>query len=268
MKVNKNKFKEVYLSCVKDILKVRPIDAEFRELLAKTNYAYLNYNFENYLEKSLKRCWYVYQFLPSPESDFSLLDIGGFFGNISLCLKRLGYKVTLAEVYDYYGNCFGNLVEFLSQEGISIINRDFTVSLPEKFEQYDAVLCCAVLEHIAHSPKVLLENIKKSLKKDGIFILEVPNIAYWSKRINLLRGRTILPPIDIIYKSGIPFMGHNHEYTKKEIEILADLAGFSIQKIIFFNYSMVNSFINIIFNLPAFLFNSCKEIILVSLKHK
>ena len=225
-------------------------------------------NFINYLEKSWFRAWQVYNLLPDPnrQHEIKILDLGGFFGNFSFCFQKLGYKTTITDVYDYYQGVFDNLKNFLQGQGIKIMNRDFTALIPieELSEKYDVILCLAVLEHLADSPKALMNNIKQSLKEGGEVILEIPNIAYWPNRIKLMAGQSILSPIRDIYQSEPPFTGHHHEYAANEIRDLASLSNFKLEKMVFYNYS-VSSIIYKLLYFPADLFNSCKEVILAKL---
>jgi 2-polyprenyl-3-methyl-5-hydroxy-6-metoxy-1,4-benzoquinol methylase len=42
-------------------------------------------------------------------------------------------------------------------------------------EEFDVIVCWWILEHLSHPDKAL-ENCQKSLKKDGIMILAIPNV--------------------------------------------------------------------------------------------
>ena len=55
-------------------------------------------------------------------------------------------------------------------------------------EMFDTATCIAVLEHI-FDPYFVVNEICRILKPGGIFILEVPNIAYVKYRIRLLFGK-------------------------------------------------------------------------------
>jgi hypothetical protein len=76
--------------------------------------------------------------------------------------------------------------------------------------------------------------------RSALFV-EVPNIAFWTRRINLLRGRTPLVPIADKWNSATPFIGHHHEYTMTELEGLVTLAGLPIRSRGSFNYSLSGS---------------------------
>lgn len=268
MKISKKEFKKLYDQSLADILAVRPLDGALADALAAHDQDFKNFNFLYYLKQSWFRAWKIYNLLPdnSDGQKIRVLDLGAFFGNFALCLKRLGYEVVIAEVYEYYQNAFDQLKLFLENEGLKVLNLDCTavLSLENFNEKYDVVLCLAILEHLAESPKRLMSNIQSFLSSDGAALIEVPNIAYWPNRIKLLMGRSILPSIGSIYVSQSPFMGHYHEYTAKEVKLLAKLAGFKIRHLVCYNYSAGN-LIELALRLPIFFFSSCREIILAKL---
>ncbi len=266
MKINKKNFKKLYFDCLRDILKAQPITNVFKEKISKHDISYIDYDLENYLKKSWYRAWQVYKLLPDISANkIRILDVGGFLGNFAVCFHRLGYEVVIVDVYESYDDSFGTLKEFLISERIEVLDQDFTHSSQEKINQtFDVVICLAVLEHLADSPKVLMDNLKHFLTDSGYLILEVPNLLYWPKRINMLIGRSILPSIEVIYKSSIPFMGHHHEYTTGEIVELARLAGLKVSHLVHYNYSIDNLRGYLIY-LPILICNNCKEIILIRL---
>jgi hypothetical protein len=96
----------------------------------------------------------------------------------------------------------------------------------------------AVLEHYPHSLNTFMGNTKRMLNTVGKLYLEVPNIAYWPKRTALLMGRTPLPPVEDIYLSEEPFIGHHHEFTMAELHELARLAGLKVTDEEYFNYTL------------------------------
>jgi hypothetical protein len=66
----------------------------------------------------------------------------------------------------------------------------------------------------------------------------VPNLAYGYKRWQLLRGRTIHPPLRDVYESAEPFTGHHREYTLSDLTELLELSGFRLLETDAFNYSL------------------------------
>jgi len=55
--------------------------------------------------------------------------------------------------------------------------------------------------------------------------------------VGLLKGVTPLVPIADIYQSGIPFIGHHHEFTAAELRDLGRLSGLRLVRERFYNYS-------------------------------
>lgn len=114
-----------------------------------------------------------------------------------------------------------NKLHFLVED----INKG--ISFPD--ETFDVVTCVAVLEHI-FDPYFVLDEVYRILKPKGVFVLEVPNIAYLKYRLQLLFGK--LP------KTSSPFNwkeigwdgGHLHYFTKMRLSKALKECGFKIIK--------------------------------------
>lgn len=265
--ISKEGFKNIYDSALDETLKIVKLDREFREELALHNWAFLEFDFKDYLEKSWIRYYYAYKMIheKNPDSNLHILDVGGFFGVFALTLNKIGYVVSISEKYSFYGKKFDKLRGFIESNNVEVLDFDFVSdTLSSDHKEYDVITCMAMIEHIAHSPKILMNNIKKSLKKGGILILDVPNIAFWGNRLKLLIGRNILPKIEVIYKSKIPFTGHHHEYTIDELRSLAELTDLKLDKLFTFNYARFKGkrilLLPVFF--PMFFFNSLKDTII------
>lgn len=166
------------------------------------------------------------------------LDVGGFMGAFPLALLRVGVAVTLTERYDYYGGAFDDLRAYLVGEGVAVLDLDMTmqVDLPGD-TRFGLVSCMALLEHLANSPRTLMENMCAALEPDGQLLVEVPNLAYWPKRLALLGGATIHPPLADVYQSEEPFTGHHREYTEADLRGLLALSGLELRELVTFNYT-------------------------------
>jgi len=103
---------------------------------------------------------------------------------------------------------------------------DVDEGLPFVNSFFDAVSCIAVLEHVFNPPNVL-DEIHRVLKPRGIFIVEVPNIAWIPYRIQLLFGK--LPKTGGVY-SGADWE-HLHNFTKITLFKLLIKKGFKIQTV-------------------------------------
>jgi 2-polyprenyl-3-methyl-5-hydroxy-6-metoxy-1,4-benzoquinol methylase len=166
------------------------------------------------------------------------LDVGGFMGAFPLALRRLGVDVALAERYDYYGGAFDDLRAHLEAAGIEVWDLDMTTpaQLPDG-RRFGLVTCMALLEHLASSPRTLMENVRAALEPDGQLLVEVPNLAYWPKRLALLAGGTVHPPLADVYEADVPFTGHHREYTEADLRELLTLSGFELSDLVSFNYT-------------------------------
>jgi SAM-dependent methyltransferase len=147
-------------------------------------------------------------------------------------------RATITERYDYYDGAFDDLRDYLIEAGVEIWDLDMTepVELPEP-RAFDLITNMALLEHLAHSPRPVMENMAAALAPGGRILLEVPNLAYWPKRMDLLAGRTVHPPLRDVYLARTPFTGHHREYTRHDLEELCELSGFAVERVVTFNYT-------------------------------
>jgi len=106
----------------------------------------------------------------------SLMDFGagkGQFGNLA---QHSGWEVkcveTAPERAAYAKKVYGLEVSTAFFNGGAIFNRLFNV-----------ITLFHVLEHLPHPRPLLEELIKGNLEKDGIMVIEVPNIGSWQSSI-------------------------------------------------------------------------------------
>jgi SAM-dependent methyltransferase len=163
-----------------------------------------------------------------------ILDFGSYFGNCSLMLARADYQVTALDAYDRYGACFDANVRLMAAHGIEV--RDFSSFVPD--HTFDAVVLMGVIEHVPHSPRLLLHDVHRALSREGLLVLDTPNLAYIYNRQKLARGQSIFPPIQTQFNSELPFEGHHREYTAPEIEWMLEASGFAVLASEAFNYSI------------------------------
>ena len=71
-----------------------------------------------------------------------------------------GFPVTLSEKFAYYYGAFDDLRGFLEGEGIEVWDEDLTEPLdPPRAERFELVTALAILEHLASTPRPLMENL-------------------------------------------------------------------------------------------------------------
>jgi len=109
-----------------------------------------------------------------------------------------------------------------------------TCNVNEKIDfpngMFDAVTCIAVIEHV-FDPYCVVGEIHRVLKPDGIFIVEVPNIAYLRHRFHLLFGKLPITSSPHNWKEIGWDGGHLHYFTKKTFCGLLENCGFKILKV-------------------------------------
>lgn len=76
-------------------------------------------------------------------------------------------------------------------------------NLPFK-EKFDVIIFSDILEHLAW-PKKVIEKLKKHLKKDGLIVAAVPNVANLKIRLHLLLGKWEYQELGILDKTHLRF---------------------------------------------------------------
>ncbi len=102
---------------------------------------------------------------------------------------------------------------------------DVDQGLPFKSVSFDVVTAVAALAFF-FDPHFVLEEIKRVLKKNGILILEVPNLAYLPRRISLFLGKQPWTSAGQGWDGG-----HLHYFTQGSLKRLLEDSGFKIDKI-------------------------------------
>ena len=195
------------------------------------------FDFKVYLQSSSIRFYRAYSAFSACGDKATVCDIGGFWGVFLIVLNELGFTVTMTEALGYYSNAFDELFHFISKKGVTVIDYDPFAIHDAPPGHFDIITVMALLEHYPHSLKTFMANTTSMLKKGGKIYMEVPNIAFWPKRMHLLSGRTPLVPLREIFLSQVPHIGHHHEFTIAELRDLVQLSGLVQVEEHFFNYS-------------------------------
>jgi methionine biosynthesis protein MetW len=80
--------------------------------------------------------------------------------------------------------------------GLEVYQGLFMPEVVQLLEPFDVVVFADVLEHVA-DPGALLQLAQRALLPYGRVIASVPNVAHWSVRMDLLRGRFNYEPVGI-----------------------------------------------------------------------
>jgi len=235
-------FRNTYLQAVDDVM--RFVTPERQAVIARHDTTLLPENFDLglYLRASVARYEQLVRLVNThgrvDRGALRALEVGGFLGAYPLTLARLGIPVTLVEHFGYYHGALDELAQYLAAGGVEIWDADFTMTLDTEPPKHTLVTNMAMIEHLPDSPKQLLDNLRASTSADGLLVLEVPNIAYFHRRRQLLLGRSVHPSLESLYLSEAPYVGHHREYTAAELVQLVSWSGMQVREIVLFNYSL------------------------------
>ena len=150
-----------------------------------------------------------------------VLDIGcakGLFGQ--LLQKRQRCSVTGIERDT-------ELVNIARAKLDNVINGD-TEEIVDKgaLGRFDCIVCGDLLEHL-NNPWNVVSGLKRHLRKGGLFVASVPNIANWAIICEMLKGRWDYVPASILSGEHLRF------FTKDTLKELFEDAGYRIKEIYF-----------------------------------
>ena len=144
-------------------------------------------NYEDYWKKRIKRGYTpllprhreIVRIIIETKNSGRILDLGCGEGHI---LKMLPNS------YEKYGvDISKTALKLANDKNIHIklcnLNKDFPFDM-----KFDFIICSEVLEHLKN-PSNVLENVKKHLTKDGLFLVTTPNITHWRHRVSMLFGK-------------------------------------------------------------------------------
>ena len=195
-----------------------------------------------------------------------ILEIGPYFGILSVCLSRLGYDVYVLDIPEFISNkklqrrFEANNVKFIP---FNLKNNNF----PYDNNFFDLIVMCEVLEHLNFNPLPMIKELNRILKDNSFVYLSLPNIASYKNRKSLLLGNSIHNPIEDFFKqletnSMMIVDLHWREYSKKELIELFNKSGFMITK----HYFLGSTDVYINYKNPRFILKKIFYSIFQSLK--
>jgi 2-polyprenyl-3-methyl-5-hydroxy-6-metoxy-1,4-benzoquinol methylase len=199
------------------------------------------YNWDTYIDLSLIRMVRVARALKlAGAPDCSVLDFGSYFGNFALMARKLGCKVDALDSYARYAPALTQERDALIAAGIGIVDNSIHQDVLDRLNRsYDVILCLGVIEHVPHTPRLLLEHLVRHLEPGGHLSIDTPNIAYLYRREALMRGESVHLAIDVQFETAIPFEGHHREYTAAEVKWMLKRSSLQLVNLELFNYSIL-----------------------------
>jgi len=196
-----------------------------KKILYKPRRGILSFLYRKFKRFEVNRYQVCYDLLPSGER---LLDVGCGDGDFLFMAKdkfKQLYGVDISSMR--IAKAKNRAREMFMENKFYFFEQDVDEGLhfPDSF--FDAVTCIAVLEHVFNPPRVVHE-INRVLKIGGIFIVQVPNIAWLPYRIQLFFGK--LPVTGGVYMGAD--WEHLHNFTKESLSLLLSENRFKIETIL------------------------------------
>ena len=167
-----------------------------------------------------------------------ILDFGAGSCDKTAMMSLQGFKVTAFDDWgdDWYtfGDNESKILAFAEECKINYIKKFEEIS--EK--KYDAIVLNNVVEHLHDSPRVLLNELLRSLKDNGYLFIAVPNAANFRKRLAILLGKTNYPSYESFFWSPDPWRGHVREYVKSDLVKLAKFLNLEEEEVYSHHYHL------------------------------
>jgi 2-polyprenyl-3-methyl-5-hydroxy-6-metoxy-1,4-benzoquinol methylase len=152
--------------------------------------------------------------------DKDVLELGCATGRVTRHLaERLACRVTGVEFDPQAAELARPFCERLI---VGDLEADAT--LCEAAGAYDVILAGDVLEHL-REPARVMAALRSSLKPGGTWVISVPNVAHWSVRKELLRGRFDFTD------TGVMDRTHLRWFTVKTLSEMIEEAGYTVKRL-------------------------------------
>tara|TARA_B100000795_G_C22784392_1_gene433904 strand:+ start:529 stop:1323 length:795 start_codon:yes stop_codon:yes gene_type:complete len=164
----------------------------------------------------------------------TVLDFGSGPCDKTAIVSLLGHEcIAMDDMQDQWHKESDNskkILEFSKKMGIHYINT-MNNGIDAKGTTFDMIMLNDIIEHLHESPKDLLLSLLNLLKDDGVLFITVPNAGNIKKRLNLLVGRTNLPPYSSYYWYPGQWRGHIREYVYNDLIELSKFLDLDIELI-------------------------------------
>lgn len=201
-----------------------------------------SYNMAAYLRSTRVRILRLYEVLVAMGVEHgSILEVGSLYGSFALTLQRLGFRVTAVDRYGSYGPGFQAAIALMEGAGVRVVSttREAEERVTAGLGQYDCVIAMAVVEHIPHTPRMFLEELRRHVKTGGLLALDTPNLVRYWNRIAVQKGESTFMDIKSQYYAEPPYEGHHREYTRTELCWIMEQLGCKEIGSVYFDYNLL-----------------------------
>jgi len=156
----------------------------------------------------------------------SVLEVAAGDAALSACLSTMGCETTANDLRaDNLANAVAN---FSNAESIRCLPGNLFDLDPEKIGQFDLVIACEIVEHVAHTVDFLVQ-LKRFVAPGGRILITTPNGAYFR---NKLPTHSEIQDFAALEKEQFKpdSDGHLFLITPQEMESLARAAGLSVER--------------------------------------
>ena len=161
----------------------------------------------------------------------TILDFGCGPCDKTAILQRLGFRCSgyddLQDAWHKNPETRETILRFTRECGV-----DFWLAqdgaLPFAKHSFAMIMLSDVLEHLHDSPRNLLNDLLELATPQGLLCVTVPNAVNIRKRLDVLRGKTNLPPFASYYWYPGPWRGHVREYVRDDLTSLAEYLGLDV----------------------------------------
>ena len=147
-----------------------------------------------------------------------VLDVGCGTGALSVVMRDVCHATVFGVEPD------SSRAARTAERGIEVHAGVLTPELHRRIGEFDIAVYADVLEHLS-DPLHELQTVAPFVKPGGLVIVSVPNVAHWSVRLDLLRGRFRYA------EYGIMDATHLRWFTEETIRQLMVQAGIEVVRV-------------------------------------
>ena len=183
---------------------------------------------DEYVETHRTRLEKTLSMIPPGGPNDWILEMGAYMQITPALHSRLGYGNVRGSYFgpagkretrsvDVHGGTFECQIDHFDAE------KDF---YPYPSAHFLTVVCCELLEHLAHDPMHMLEQLHRIVRPGGHLVLTTPNITSLRAAAAVLQGHHPMLFPSYIKNGSDP--RHAREYTPDEIRKLLENSGFEV----------------------------------------